>query len=415
MIKNNITKKINVDDFDSLKHFEIYFFNYLKNIELWKEIWIIIFSLKNDEKLFDFIANDFIPKIIKIDKFLISNNIIIKFFNFPFCITKDEQLIKKYFISDIFYNKIYVIPKLNSKCYECKHYFICSWNKETNFSNFKTDLILKADFIKNINLVLDFFENIWINRNFIYFDFLFDLDFNFENLNNNLTKKIELFIDWTSWILYNNYFLDTNNEVEWVRTNLFFKNYINQKKFQQLLKKIDFSIFVSYTNFDIELYKTEKNIFKEDDNWIKTYNWINYWFLRKKTISMYLNENIVFKKNILDWSIIKWNIWFFNNKDNISHNLKVIHLKDIYGIKSDFSKYVVLFFEHDLNLHIPYIYKFKYFISFNKLEELAHYSIILREIWASYVDWIWTWYFYWLNNWDLLNINFCNWIIKKIW
>ena len=181
-----------------------------------------------------------------------------------------------------------------------------------------------------------------------------------------------------------------------------------------MISKLNFSIFLSFTNFDIYFYKTNKNIFKTDDDWIKKHNWICYWFLRKKDISMYLWENIIFKKELLLWKDIIWKPWYFNRENNLL-DLKVIHLKDIINIKADYDKYVVLFFEHDLNQHIPYVYNFKYFISFNKLEYLAHYSIILKEIWASFIDSIWTWYFYWLKNNDLLNIDFNTWIIKRIW
>lgn len=415
MIKKDITKRINIDDFENFNYFEIYFFNYLKILNKDKENWIIIYTLKKDDNVFNYLVNSFLNKVEKISDYLSLNNIIIKFFNIPFCITNNKELIKKYLISDIFYNKIYVIPKNNKNCYNCNYYFICSWNKNDNFLTFETENISKVNFEKKIYLILAFFESIWISRNSIYFDFLFDLEKNFEYLNNNLTKKIELFIDWTKWILYDDYFLDTDNEVEWVRTNLIFQNYIYNKKFQLLLKKIGMSVFISYTIFDIYIYKSEKNIFKTDDDWIKNYKWISYWFLRKKNISLYIKENLVFEKKIDIWCEIKWNVKFNNLKYLEIKKLKVIHLKDLEDIKFWFENYVVLFFEHDLNQHIPYIYKFKYFISFNKLEFLAHYSIIFREIWANYIDSIWTGYFYWFKNNDLLEIDFSTWIIKRIW
>lgn len=414
MIKKNITKKICFDNFKSIKHFEIYFFNYLKTLNKDKENWIVIYTLKKEESIFDYLINNFLVKIEKIEDTLSLNKIIIKIFNVPFCFTNNEEIINKYFISDVFYNKIYVIPKSNKNCYNCNHYFICSWNRNDNFLNFPVESISKNDFINSIEEIFTFFENIWIRRDFIYFDFLFDLELDFDFLNKNATKKIELFIDWTKWIKYEDYFLSGENNVEYVRTNLFFKNYLIQRKYERLISKLWFSIFLSYTNFDTFLYKTDKNIYKTDNDWIKNYKWINYWFLRKKDISLYLWENLVFKKQLIIWNEIFWNPWFFNSEDD-SLNLKVIHLKNINNIKSNYNDYVVLFFEHDLNQNLPYVYKFKYFISFNKLEYLAHYSIILREIWASYLDSIWTWFFYWFENWDLLNINFKNWLIKRIW
>lgn len=414
MIKKDITKRICFDNFKSIKHFEIYFFNYLKTLNKDKENWIIIYTLKKEEEIFDYLVNIFLIKVEKIKDYFTLNNIILKIFNVPFCITHNKDLINKYLISDIFYNKIYVIPKKNKNCYNCNYYFICSWNKSENFLNFPVENISKKDFINWIEEVFIFFENIWISRDFIYFDFLFDLEYDFDFLNKNLARKIELFIDGTKWINYDDYFLSWENNVEEVRTNLFFKNYIIQCKFEKLISKLNFSIFLSFTNFDIYFYKTNKNIFKTDDDWIKKHNWICYWFLRKKDISMYLWENIIFKKELLLWKDIIWKPWYFNRENNLL-DLKVIHLKDIINIKTDYDKYVVLFFEHDLNQHIPYVYNFKYFISFNKLEYLAHYSIILKEIWASFIDSIWTWYFYWLKNNDLLNIDFNTWIIKRIW
>jgi hypothetical protein len=225
-------------------------------------------------------------------------------------------------------------------------------------------------------------------------------------------NKIELFIDWFKWINYEKHFIDVENEVSWVRTDLFFNNYILQSKFDKLLKKLWLSIFLSYTNFDIELYRDRKFNIEWDITWITSYKNIKYWFQRKKSIDLYLEEDIVFKKNIEIWTEIFWNSIY---KYEWILELRVVTIHNIKNIKCNFDDYIVLFFEHDLNLYIPHVYKFKYFLSFNKLEDLAHYSIIFKEIWAKFIDSIWTWNFYWLEDNYLLEVDFNTWLIKRIW
>ena len=86
MIKKDITKRICFDNFKSIKHFEIYFFNYLKTLNKDKENWIIIYTLKKEEEIFDYLVNIFLIKVEKIKDYFTLNNIILKIFNVPFCI-----------------------------------------------------------------------------------------------------------------------------------------------------------------------------------------------------------------------------------------------------------------------------------------------------------------------------------------
>ena len=414
--KLNNSIKINIDKFKSLKHFELFFFHAIKSKKDFMEKGIIIYTLDQKKEIFDHVINEFIPKLEKLYVFLKAHNILVKFVNFPYCISRDETLIKKYFINDVFLNKIYVIEKADIRCYECEYYLMCPWSKCRSFAveKFDCETIKKQNFIDKITKIYLFFEKTWIPRDAIYFDFLFDISKDFNNLNSILNRKIELFIDWYKWIRYEDYFIDINNCVSGVRTDLFFNNHINQKKFERLLKNLKISIFLSYTDFDIDLYdNTEFNNLWTW--WIRDYRWIKYWFLRKKDISLYLDEQIIFRKTIKILDKISWRSNLNKYSTNNDLILKVISVYDIESIYEDFDKYIVLFFEHDLNLFIPKVYKFKYFLSYNKLEELAHYKIILNEIGAQYIDSIWTWFFYGLENWYVVEVNFSTWLIKRIW
>ena len=409
------TIRVNIDDFQSIASFELFFFRVLKKAYPTQENGFIIYTLKRDIHIFSYIIDILIPKLWRIEQFISRNNIKIKFLNIPYCITRNEDIIKKYFINEVFLNKIYVLPKSHNKCYKCKYYFSCPWYNSHFVQNFNCLTIQKNQFLNKIDMILLFFENIWIPRKNIYFDFLFELNTDFEEMNTDLMHKIELFIDWLNWVSYENYFIDTENMVSWVRSNLFFRNYLLQNRFNRLLKKLGLSIFLSYTDFDRELYKDKSYNIEWDEIGITQYNGINYWFQRKKNISLHLMEELVFKKRTDIWMEIQWRSNINHYTNNCKIVLEIVTLSDINKVVSNFEKYLVLFFEHDLNLYIPEIYKFKYFLSYNRLEELAHYKIIFNEIGAQYIDHIWTGIFYWLETGQNIEANFFTWFIKRIW
>ena len=146
-------KKINIDLFDSIKKFEYYFFRFLKNeSNSIYEKKILIFTVKQDKEVLNYISNYFIYKLDKISFFLDKNNFSIKILNIPFCIIKNTKIIEKYLENPLFKNFEDILIKENKICLQCRYYTTCLGVNKNNIpiiNNFyrSDNLLSKEDYI----------------------------------------------------------------------------------------------------------------------------------------------------------------------------------------------------------------------------------------------------------------------------
>ncbi len=402
---NDSVYKINIDKIEN-NNISILLFSILKkfinrvNKNYLNPIIIVVYTYEQNNESF-FIIKNLIDKIELISNKLSENYISIKFINFPFCILDNEKLINKYF-SNLFTENFSVPANYKNECLNCKYIYCLKYKKnDLILKPFLWKLMKKSDLIIIYEEVVWFLLSIWFEKKDFILIFPFDIRNNFETINIELlsrTKiwffnKKEIFINWEI------------NKCD-MASNLFFKNYIHQKFFDKLLIKYSISIFLKFSFSNIQ------------DNFFDFWNFY-FWIRDIENINDYIEYNhyIEYKKMLI-WDIIKWRV-DKNNSFLWNVNLKVVNINDIKNIKENFSEYIVLIWDHNINFFIPYIYKFKYFLSYMKEMDIlnnntTHYIIISKEIWASYIDWIDMEYFFWFTT-EILNIDFNTWIIKRIW
>ena len=413
MLKKSNSLKINIDNFNSTKDFELYFFNYLKDIhELEKNKILVIYTLKQDKDILHFIQTKIILKLVKLNYYLDTNNIIIKFINFPYCLLSNQKQIEKYFLNKIFNNYEDIIPKKDIECLICKYYTSCSWIKNDSFlpSSFKVESILKEEYLYKLRLLINFFNNIWIKNENIMFDLKHN-KWNFKNISKSVVNRMIIDVNSDN-INYNEYFIDIENYREQHRVNLIFKSYIINKKFNLLLKDQWVSTYIRFISFKWNNNK----IYKYDNIEINYWNLNLDWQIEDKIFD-YINENISVEIKHEIWDSFFWRKLDWLSKLTIIKP-RVLLLDNINKIKKDFDKYIVLFNDRNLNNYIPHIYKFKYFMTYNDdilNSNIAHFQIIFKEMWVLCIDSVSTHDYFGLENDDLLEVNFNIWLITRVW
>lgn len=407
MVKNRLVR-INIDDFILLQEFEFFLFSLIKKSS---NIRIIIYTIKQDDNILKYISNIFIYKIDKIRNYIEKKNIIFKLINFPYCLITDEKLILKYYINKLFLNNIDIINSKNLKCLECKFYITCMKfnNINSKVIPFKWLLVLKKDIIYILNFISYFFIRNWLLIDDFTFTLFFNINKHFKWIDNSILNKISIIFSFEDE-KFDKYFYDNKNRI-WsnIKVNLFFKNYIFQKKFNKLLETLSISIDMSYISKNNKNY----NDFLYNR---RLYNDKFYYTFSKNELytKVLLSMDINTDKIVMIWDSIKFN----SNLVTWILNLKVVSLDNLINIKNDFKSYIVLIWNQNINSYIPLIYKFRYFLSFSSWFDnniTSHYKIISREIWAIYIDNIKTDYFFWLENNSIIEINPFTWLIKRIW
>lgn len=389
-------KKINIDDFKNMYLFELYFLKYIKSKR--SSFNIIIYTRKQDIKTFNYISQIFIKRIEKIEEYLIKRNINIKLINFPFCLFDNEKFIRRYLVNRGETDYMSIRKKENNECLTCDYYIHCLWcsKKEFSLKWFRKNFYLKQEIVEKFEKIRKFLLTIGFEREDFEIIPIVDLRKKFHFIDKKIVDNTTIcFIDkrdfFLSWYYY--------NEKKKYETNLFFKNYIIQKKFDKLLFKLWFSCVLVYNDKN-NLPKGISIFVNSDEN----------------LLDHYLNACSIGEwRRVKIGEEFKWRLYIWGDK-NLS--LTVLYLKDIYSIKKDFHSYIVLLCNPEINAYIPYIYKFKYFLSFasDKDEQLtSHYRIIAKEIGAYCIDSIPEEKLFWLEGWDILNVDFNYWIIKRVW
>ena len=408
MIKRKIFK-LNIDIFSSTKDFEYFLFNYIKKIEkLSHTKIIIIYTLKQEKKILDYIWNSFIYLLEKLYYRLNENWFIIHLVNFPYCIIKERYLIEKYLLNKMYLFYTWSLQINHSECYTCDYSFTCLKHSEKDFlpKSFSSEIIWKYEINEKFILIGNFLNSIWFTKN----DFLVSPIFIYDDISCWVSKKIldrtKIYFFWKD--IFNTYFLDTKkyrNSKE-LLPNLLFKNYIYQKRFEKLINDLKISI-----HFEFHLFKPLKNETIQSQYINKYYQWIADY-----DVNFFLSVDISSGKRTQIWEFYLSNVWI---QENRVVSLFAIKIEDIFNIKYHFDKYIVLIWNKDINSSIPYIYKFKYLLSCSWVEDdsihTSHYKIISKELWMRYIDSVWIDYFFWLENNDLIEINFNTWFIKRIW
>ncbi len=366
---------------------------------------LIYLNKYNNENIF-FIKNKLIKIFEKFDKYIKQ----VKIINFPICVIKDEKIRKKYFYVEFFEYVEEVVIKKNKKCYLCKMYFSCTFLysdrlKINNNLFYSKNILSINNFIYKVTKICNFLEFLWIKKDDIYLELPFYHD-NKIYLSDFFLKRIRLNIIYRE--SYKDLFLfDFNlasiSNIDLI-PNLFFKNYINQKKIDMYLKKFWISMPISFY-----LWKITKGNFKK----------INWFFLSYRSMDIdkyFINNNSILYNPI---SVKKWEIfhWDLNDKTFTKElDLIFINIKNIELIEKDFDKYIIWLNYTEVNRYIPYIYKFKYFLSFNNNDKLLlHYQIIARECWMKYIYNLPKEILFSLKNNQILDVNFKNWKIKVLW
>lgn len=371
---------------------------------------IVIYTLRQNNEIINFIINELIFILSKLDKTLKQNNIYIKILNVPYCLINNEKILYKFFVNPVFKYFDDILLK-STECYKCKYYVMCLWMKnkklKPNLRYLDDKLVSKQDYLEKLLAVVNFFQKIGIKSNNISFD-IKHKSWKFDYISSSIINRMIININ-SDFISYDKYFLDVLNFREKHRANLEFKNYILNKKFNKLLKNLDISSYIRYVWF---------------------WNWkpreIFY-----KTVILYWNEALgnKTKKNLLKyimldfpvnnilkvWDLSKWNV---NIPTRIIKILKPINLENIWRIKNSFDDYIVLFNDWNLNMHIPHIYNFKYFLTYNDelvSSQTSHFNIIFKEMKKICIYKISPDYFFNIQENDILEIDFNNWIVKKIW
>lgn len=408
---NNKPYKINIDHFKTTKEFEYFLFVYIKR-EYFKNKGIkkiVIYTINQEITILNYVVNEFIPKLEKIYDSIISKWYIIKLINFPYCIVKDEKIIEKYFFNKIllFHENIPFID--NNECLKCEYCLSCLKYKGKDYllTSFNSKYIENKESIDyKFTLVTNFLKNIWLNDDdFFIFTYFLNTD-SYTFLNKKLLDRTEIHFFWEE--IYNKYFISSKKyRKNWeTLPNIFFKNYIIQKRFEKLINKLNFSIHLEFHN----LKETNYNLsFEEYYNkyCIDTF---------ENDLNFFLSLDFSLDKRVEIWQSFYWSVWV---KENSLLLLNVIDIKNIHDIKYDFNKYIVLIWNQNINFAIPYIYKFKYLLSCSfsdfDLNITSHYKILANEIWIKYIDSVDYDYFFWIRNNDLLEIDFNTWLIKRVW
>lgn len=343
--------KINIDKFSDVRLIYVYIYKLIKK---WaKKIILFTVSQKSSEQMSSIL--DFVSTI--------KYDVIIKLVNFPFCITRDEEIIKKYFLNKIvtlwtelsFYKK-------DAECLKCKYYRECLWycNYLLKPKLFSAELISKEEILKKIFIIDDFLKKYGI---LWYFEFYIDKKIEFYN---KKLSYINIHIDEQS-LPYINLSVESYKNPDYI-PNCFLKNYIVYSRLNRILLKNKITVNFTY-NLNISkilsIYKINNtSFFKNDYFSIEEYiDW--FWIVDK--------YNIVWKE--------------FWEKEKDTKKLKFIELSNSENIKEFYDDYIVSFREHELDYYINSLKKFKYYITFNHTSWLlTHYNIIFREFNIEYID-----------------------------
>ncbi len=388
--------KLNIDDFSGYKFF---IFEVLKKIKLWHKT-ILLYSMYPSVKSFIFVK-----KLIKFLDKVNDKHLNLKILNIPFCLFSNEKTINKYFVNekyDIFRETI--LKK--DLCTLCKYYFYCIY---TGDKFVKKPIIDKTISKNNFFIILwklyDYFSSFWISGK----DIIFSTPFKIEDIQNRLSVKLLTMIsinliyrDWK----YNNLFIINNdltkkmleaNEGYSFITNLFFKNYVNQRRFDRILENNNVSCMIWYTTCIKVDYKHWK------------YNFV-YWVWL--SINDYVIEWIT---PILDltWESFKW---ISDENFEWEYSLKYISLKNIDEITSGYEGYIVWANNSEINLYIPKIYRFKHFLlSQENASNLNHCMIIFRELGVKFIHWVWLSTISNINKKTKLIVNYNSWLVRIVW
>lgn len=363
--------KINIDNID-IKKIPYLVLYYYKN--KWVKT-ILFYSLEQKLSTIEYVVNDVFPILYKL-----RNNINIKFLGIPICSIKNDDH-KIFFIDYYKWNTIPVLFKNNLECVKCSEYRSCQWffwkdiiklsslekkSKNIKFSLYESNLKLLELYLKN---------EVWLT--------------NFKILQKN----------WNLWLL---------SESDIINFDIFS------------------SISIAVTKDDYHLFKnTDYNFLLKNDNYwhiknIKKKFWFNVDFHENNIYDFYDrqdNEYYIYEINeLLDNIYIPNNFNIENNSKwvwiwDFIWNLKFINIKEIKDIKSNYEDYVI-FIDDSINLYIPEIYNFKYFIM-NTFKPLTHCSIIIREISWEVIHSVPYDFLLNLNTGDTLNINYKSWKIIK--
>lgn len=390
-------KKINIDNYNSYKELLSIVLNLYK---IW-ENKIIFYTLEQRSLIIKELMDYLIDYLYKF-----KDKMYVKFILIPICLVKNSEYIELFFDVNIEGYIWYINYKNNKKCISCDKYNNCFWSINSDFkliafNEYSKNHIFWKELLNKLTFINDYFSNMWIK--IWFYSHIYDINLIIEG---NLYSDIKLincvilewhnfFRRWYIWLDKNEY----NNTIEsqWFEHNLLLKEQ-NYEKLNYIFNKtwlsLEFFIVKSFSIFQHNTIINNNNIY------------IKYNDFKTSILEILENIFIVKKINIKNKLFIWTWIWIYIWK------LIFISSKDIYGIKSDFDKYIV-FINDSINQYIPDIYKFKYFIT-HKYNPIIHFAIILREIWWDLFHWVNYDFLLNLKSGDILKINFKTWEVMTI-